>query len=57
MPGNAEKSPALETSAMLTRQSQPPSPVPGPEGAPAGWLATSRVTPPPLRQGWALSSA
>lgn len=58
MPGNAEKSPALETSAMLTRQSQPPS---GPglsgEDVDAEWLATSRVTPPPLRQGWAFSSA
>ncbi len=49
IPANAEKSPALATSAMLTRQSNPPSSEP--------WRAISLVTPPPLRHGSALSSA
>ena len=53
MPGKAEKAPALDTSAMLTRQSQAPS---WAEAA-FGWLASSRVTPPLLRHGSALSSA
>src|SRR4029453_1578699 len=53
MPGKLEKSPALETSAMLTRQSHAPSWA----GATFGWLANSRVTPPPLRHGSGWMSA
>ena len=53
IPAKVEKAPALETSAMLTRQSQALSCADGVRG----WRASSRVTPPPLRQGCALSSA
>ncbi|MCY1214088.1 hypothetical protein D9M72_258920 [compost metagenome] len=53
MPGKTENSPALDTSAILTRQSHAPS---WAEAA-LGWLASSRVTPPLLRHGSALSSA